>query len=95
LQVKTQGGLNASASFVAKATPLRHNPNKRKSELQHAQCVMLSSILAPLAEGGKNSWPPAGVDAALTLWYEAVGQVRSQLTHWIDKQSKHIAVSMN
>lgn len=54
---------------------------------------MLSSILAPLAEGGKSNWPPLGVDPALTLWYEAVGRIRGQLMHWMDKQSKHIAVS--
>ncbi|XP_078160934.1 ARM repeat superfamily protein isoform X3 [Carex rostrata] len=90
LGVKTEGGLNASASFVAKANPLNRSPNKRKSELQHALCVMLSSILAPLAEGGKNSWPPVGVDPALSLWYDAVGRIRGQLIHWIDKQSKHI-----
>ncbi|KAJ1692491.1 hypothetical protein LUZ63_009189 [Rhynchospora breviuscula] len=92
LGVKTEGGMNASASFVAKANPLNRAPSKKKSELQHALCVMLSSILAPLAEGGKNSWPPIGVDPALTLWYEAIGRIRGQLTHWIDKQSKHIAV---
>lgn len=92
-QVKTEGGLNASASFVAKANPLKPSPPKRKSELQHALCSMLSSILAPLAEGGKNNWPPFGVDPALTLWYEAVARIRGQLMHWMEKQSKHIAVS--
>lgn len=94
LGVKTEGGLNASASFVAKANPLNRAPHKRKSELHHALCNMLSSILAPLAEGegGKNHWPPLGVDPALTLWYEAVARIRGQLMHWMDKQSKHIAV---
>ncbi|XP_072966745.1 uncharacterized protein [Typha angustifolia] len=92
LGVKTEGGLNASASFVAKANPLNRAPHKRKSELQHALCNMLSSILAPLAEGGKNHWPPLGVDPALNLWYEAVARIRGQLMHWMDKQSKHIAV---
>lgn len=92
LGVKTEGGLNASASFVAKANPLNRAPHKRKSELHHALCNMLSNILAPLAEGGKNHWPPIGVDPALTLWYEAVARIRGQLMHWMDKQSKHIAV---
>ncbi|XP_065854824.1 uncharacterized protein [Euphorbia lathyris] len=92
LGVKTEGGLNASASFVAKANPLNRVPNKRKSELYHALCNMLSNILAPLADGGKSQWPPSGVDNALTLWYEAVGRIRVQLIHWMDKQSKHIAV---
>lgn len=92
-QVKTEGGLNASASFVAKANPLNRVPHKRKSELHHALCNMLSSILAPLAEGGKNHWPPLGVDPALTLWYEAVARIRGHLMHWMEKQSKHIAVS--
>ncbi|KAK1274267.1 hypothetical protein QJS04_geneDACA009878 [Acorus gramineus] len=92
LGVKTEGGLNASASFVAKANPLNRAPHKRKSELHHALCNMLSSILAPLADGGKNHWPPSGVDPALTLWYEAVARIRSQLMHWMDKQSKHISV---
>jgi len=54
---------------------------------------MLSNILAPLADGGKSQWPPSGVEPALTLWYEAVGRIRVQLMHWMDKQSKHIAVS--
>ncbi|MCL7040569.1 hypothetical protein MKW94_007065 [Papaver nudicaule] len=92
LGVKTEGGLNASASFVAKANPLNRAPHKRKSELHHALCNMLSSILAPLADGGKSRWPPSGVDPALTLWYEAVGRIRSQLMYWMDKQSKHISV---
>ncbi|KAF6150040.1 hypothetical protein GIB67_002822 [Kingdonia uniflora] len=92
LGVSTEGGLNASASFVAKANPLNRAPHKRKSELHHALCNMLSSILAPLAEGGKSHWPPSGVGSALTLWYEAVARIRGQLMHWMDKQSKHIAV---
>ncbi|GAB4840336.1 hypothetical protein Ancab_021103 [Ancistrocladus abbreviatus] len=92
LGVKTESGLNASASFVAKTNPLNHAPYKRKSELQHALCNMLSSILAPLADGGKNQWPPSGVEPALNLWYEVVARKRVQLMHWMDKQSKHIAV---
>ncbi|KAL4581927.1 hypothetical protein LXL04_006461 [Taraxacum kok-saghyz] len=93
LGVKTEGGLNASASFVAKANPLNRVPHKRKSELHNALCNMLSNILAPLADGGKGNWPPPGVDPALTLWYEAVARIRVQLMHWTDKQSKHIAVA--
>ena len=85
LGVKTEGGLNASASFVAKANPLNRAPHKRKSELHHALCNMLSNILAPLADGGKSQWPPSGVEPALTLWYEAVGRIRVQLMHWMDK----------
>jgi hypothetical protein len=54
---------------------------------------MLSNILAPLADGGKSQWPPPGVEAALSLWYDAVGRIRLQLMHWMDKQSKHFAVS--
>ncbi|XP_074276450.1 uncharacterized protein LOC141600164 isoform X1 [Silene latifolia] len=92
LGVKTEGGLNASASFVAKANPLNRAPHKRKSELHHALCNMLTNILAPLADGGRNQWPPSGVEPALNLWYEAVGRIRGQLMHWMDKQSKHIAV---
>lgn len=93
-QVKTGRGLNASASFVAKANPLNRAPHKRKSELHHALCNMLSYILAPLADGGKGQWPPTGVEPALTFWYEAVARIRGQLMHWMDKQSKHIAVSI-
>lgn len=92
LGVKTEGALNASVSFIAKANPLIRPPNKRKSEFQHALCNMLSSILAPLAEGGKNQWPPLGVEAALSLWYDAVTRIRVQLMYWMEKQSKHIAV---
>ncbi|PSR87776.1 Protein furry-like [Actinidia chinensis var. chinensis] len=92
LGVETEGGLNASASFVAKANPLNRAPHKRKSELHHALCNMLSNILAPLADGGKGQWPPAGVEPALTFWYEALARIRGQLMHWMDKQSKHIAV---
>ncbi|KAK6928032.1 Cell morphogenesis central region [Dillenia turbinata] len=92
LGVRTEGGLNASASFVAKANPLNRAPHKRKSELHHALCNMLSNILAPLTDGAKKQWPPSGVDPALTLWYEAVARIRGQLMHWMDKQSKHIAV---
>ncbi|XP_078448512.1 ARM repeat superfamily protein isoform X2 [Wolffia australiana] len=92
LGVRTEGALNASASFVAKANPLIRASHKRKSEIQHALCNVLSSILAPLAEGGKNSWPPSCGDSALTLWYEAVAQIRGQLMHWMEKQSKHISV---
>lgn len=90
--MKTEGGLNASASFVAKANPLNRAPHKRKSELHHALCNMLSNILAPLADGGKGQWPPSGVEPALTVWYEAVARIRVQLMHWMDKQSKHISV---
>lgn len=78
---------------MAKANPLNRAPHKRKSELHHALCNMLSNILAPLADGGKGQWPPFGVERALTLWYEAVGRIRAQLMHWMDKQSKHITVS--
>ncbi|CAL5372699.1 unnamed protein product [Camellia sinensis] len=92
LGVKTEGGLNASASFVAKANPLNRAPHKRKSELHHALCNMLSHILAPLADGGKGQWPPSGVEPALTFWYEALARIRGQLMHWMDKQSKHIAI---
>ncbi|KAL7221486.1 hypothetical protein ACSBR1_023443 [Camellia fascicularis] len=92
LGVKTEGGLNASASFVAKANPLNRAPHKRKSELHHALCNMLSNILAPLADGGKGQWPPSGVEPALTFWYEALARIRGQLIYWMDKQSKHIAV---
>ncbi|KAB1211399.1 Protein furry homolog-like [Morella rubra] len=92
LGVKTEGGLNASASFVAKANPLNRSPHKRKSEFHHALCNMLSNILAPLADGGKSQWPPTGVEAALSLWYDAVGRIRLQLIPWMEKQSKHIAV---
>ncbi|KAK1432958.1 hypothetical protein QVD17_09861 [Tagetes erecta] len=93
LGVKTEGGLNASASFVAKANPLNRAPHKRKSELYHALCNMLSNILAPLADDSKGNWPPPGVDPALNLWYEAVARIRVQLTQWTDKQNKHIAVA--
>lgn len=54
---------------------------------------MLSNILAPLADGGKGQWPPSGVEPALTFWYEALARIRLQLMQWMDKQSKHIAVS--
>jgi hypothetical protein len=93
VEVNSEGGLNASVSFIAKANPLNRPPNKRKSELQHALCNMLSSILAPLAEGGRSYWPPLGVESALSLWYDAVSRIRVQLMVWMDKQSKHIAVS--
>ncbi|KFK23568.1 hypothetical protein AALP_AAs63131U000100 [Arabis alpina] len=73
LGVKSEGGLNASASFVAKANPLNRAPHKRKSELHHALCNMLSNILAPLFDGGQSQWPPSVAEPALTLWYEAVG----------------------
>ncbi|KAL3636527.1 hypothetical protein CASFOL_018826 [Castilleja foliolosa] len=92
LGVKTEGGLNASASFIAKANPLNRAPHKRKSELHHALCNMLSNILAPLADGGKAQWPPSGVEPVLTFWYEAVARIRGHLMQWMDKQSKHIAV---
>ncbi|GKA56313.1 furry homolog-like protein, partial [Tanacetum coccineum] len=91
--VKTEGGLNASASFVAKSNPLNRAPHKRKSELQHALCNMLTNILVPLANGRKGNWPPPGVDPSLNMWFEVVARIRVQLMHWRDKQSKHIAVS--
>lgn len=87
--------MNASASFVAKANPLNRAPHKRKSELHHALCNMLSNILAPLADSGKGHWPPSGVEPALNLWYEALARIRMQLHHWMDRQSKHIAVSIS
>nr|GEV70662.1 protein furry homolog-like [Tanacetum cinerariifolium] len=93
LGVKTEGGLNASVSFMAKANPLNRAPHKRKSELRHALCNMLSKILAPLADGGKGDWPPPGVHPTLNMWYEAVARIRVQFMHWIDKQSKYIAVA--
>ncbi|XP_052624495.1 uncharacterized protein LOC111876656 isoform X2 [Lactuca sativa] len=90
LKLGTEGGINASASFLAKANPLSRAPSKRKSELHHALCNMLSSILGPLADGGKAHWPPPGMQRALPAWYEAVARVRIQIIHWADKQSKHI-----
>ncbi|XP_076893206.1 uncharacterized protein LOC143545157 [Bidens hawaiensis] len=94
LGVKTDGSLNMSASFVAKANPLNHAPAKRKGELHHALCRMLSNILAPLADDNKCHWPPSGAQRALVVWYEAVARVRMQIIHWADKQSKHIPVSI-
>jgi hypothetical protein len=29
----------------------------------------------------------------LSLWYDAVTRIRVQLMYWMDKQSKHVAVS--
>ncbi|KAL8137973.1 hypothetical protein V2J09_003974 [Rumex salicifolius] len=92
LGVKTEGELNVSTSFLAKANPLIRSPHKRKSQLHHALCSMLSSILAPLADGGKNDWPPLSVEPMLNLWYDAVGRIRVQLIYWMEKQSKHLAV---
>lgn len=92
LGVNTVVGLNASTSFIAKANPLTRTPAKKKSELHHALCNMLFSILAPVADAGKGQWPPSGVDATLSLWYDAVFRFRSQLMHWMEKQSKHIIV---
>ena len=89
----TLGGLNASTSFIAKANPLNGTPAKKKTELHHALCNMLSSILMPLTDGGPGSWPPTGVDQALTLWYDAVLRIRSQLAQWMEKHSKHVIVS--
>ncbi|CAH8364627.1 unnamed protein product [Eruca vesicaria subsp. sativa] len=92
LGVTSEGGLNASASFVAKANPLNRAPHKRKSELHHALCNMLCNILSPLSDGGKSQWPPSVAEPALTLWYEAVGRIRLKLIHWMDKQNKHLGV---
>jgi hypothetical protein len=33
------------------------------------------------------------VESALSLWYDAVSRIRVQLMYWMDKHSKHIAVS--
>lgn len=94
-QVSTSAGLNASTTFIAKANPLDGTPAKKKTELHHALCNMLSSILAPLAECSKGAWPPNGGDHALALWYDAVYRLRSQLTQWMEKQSKHVIVSVS
>lgn len=92
LGVSTVGGLSASTSFVAKANPLTRIPVKKKTELHHALCNMLFSILATVADTGKGQWPPSGVDTALSFWYDAVLRFRTQLMHWMEKQSKHIIV---
>lgn len=92
-QVTTAAGLNAATSFISKANPLDGTPTKKKTELHHALCNMLSSILVPLAECRKGAWPPNGGDQALSLWYDAVLRMRLQLTQWMDKQSKHVIVS--
>ena len=55
---------------------------------------MLFSILAPVADAEKGQWPPSGVDAMLSMWYEAAFHLHAQLMHWMEKQSKHIIVSM-
>lgn len=92
-QVTTAAGLNAATSFISKANPLDGTPTKKKTELHHALCNMLSSILAPLAECKKGAWPPSGSDHALSLWYDALRRMRAQLTQWMDKQNKHYIVS--
>lgn len=91
----TAAGLNAATSFISKADPLDGTPTKKKTELHHALCNMLSSILAPLAECKRGAWPPSGGDQgqALRLWYEAMFRLRSELTQWMDKQNKHFIVS--
>ncbi|XP_024390755.1 uncharacterized protein [Physcomitrium patens] len=94
LEVTSAAGLNAATSFISKANPLDGTPTKKKTELHHALCNMLSSILAPLAECKKGAWPPSGGDQgqALRLWYEAMFRLRFQLTQWMDKQNKHFIV---
>ncbi|XP_024392551.1 uncharacterized protein [Physcomitrium patens] len=92
LEMTTSAGLNAATSFITKANPLDGSPTKKKAELHHAVCNMLSSILVPLAECKKGAWPPTGGDQALSLWYDAVFKLRGQLNLWMDKQSKHVIV---
>ncbi|GKB93598.1 hypothetical protein Tco_0979735 [Tanacetum coccineum] len=67
VEVKTEGGLNASTSFVAKANPLNRAPHKRKSELHHALCNMLSNILAPLQMVEKTAVASVGGEELLLV----------------------------
>eukprot|EP00850_Spirogloea_muscicola_P018806 SM000176S03137 [mRNA] locus=s176:102016:119238:- [translate_table: standard] len=98
LPVETREELLASRNFVVKANPLMRVPSKRKTELQHALCAMLTAILAPLAD----RWPPPGIsstptsskseDAPLVVWHEAVSFMRFQLSQWIERSTKHLLV---
>lgn len=83
--------LNASTSFLLKANPLTWTPTKKRTELHHALCSLLTSVLVPLVEA-RGRWPPRHVDEALRLWHEAVLKLRTQLSQWVDKHSKHIMV---
>eukprot|EP00850_Spirogloea_muscicola_P016988 SM000142S00502 [mRNA] locus=s142:28293:45159:+ [translate_table: standard] len=98
LPVETREELLAARNFVVKANPLMRVPSKRKTELQHALCAMLTAILAPLAD----RWPPPGIsstptsskseEAPLVVWHEAVSFMRFQLSQWIERSNKHLLV---
>lgn len=91
VQVSSAGSLNASTSFLLKANPLTWTPSKKRTELHHALCGLLTAVLVPLV-AVRGRWPPRHVDEALRLWHEAVLKLRTQLSGWVDKHSKHIMV---
>jgi hypothetical protein len=91
--VNTVNGLKASTAFIANANPLARALPRKKSELHHALCNMLFNILASVADAGKGQWPPSGLDAILSMWYEATYHLHAQLMHWMERQSKHVVVS--
>jgi hypothetical protein len=91
VQVSSASTLNASTSFLLKANPLSWTPSKKRTELHHALCTLLTNVVVPLVET-RGRWPPRHVDEALRLWHEAVLKLRTQLSQWVDKHSKHIMV---
>ncbi|CAI5980131.1 unnamed protein product, partial [Closterium sp. NIES-64] len=58
LDMSTPAAVMASRNFLLKANPLSRAPSKKKTELQHTLCAMLTSILAPLTENPRSRWPP-------------------------------------
>eukprot|EP00897_Mesotaenium_endlicherianum_P002114 jgi/Mesen1/1930/ME000146S01025 len=104
LKMSTAIDVLATRAFLVKANPLNKSPSKKKTELQHALCQMLTGILTPLADdSGGDKWPPKGVGDSIVSWNATVLQLRSQLTVWVekqstlslqmDKQSKHMQVA--
>lgn len=100
----TASGLLQARNFVVRANPLARVPPKKKTELQHALCTMLTAILSPITETPRGRWPPAVKSGdALAAWHSAALQLRGQLSQWVDprgtlslqmdKQSRHVQVS--
>eukprot|EP00898_Chlorokybus_atmophyticus_P003403 jgi/Chlat1/4063/Chrsp26S04002 len=77
--------LMTATAFLKAANPLaRFQGLKKKSELQHAVCQMLTSILTPCLEAEPVH------DGASKAWFETVWSIRDQLEKWMFKQSKHL-----
>ncbi|KAK9829934.1 hypothetical protein WJX72_008722 [[Myrmecia] bisecta] len=94
LQVSNDVEVLAACDFLLHAHPLKHVAPVRKSQVQHALCEMLTSILAANVRADQPRSVASNLSPEVVRgWYDLTSQLRAELAAWTAKQSKHAAVA--